>query len=144
MSDYPPVAELVPHEAPMLALDELVFAEPGRATARLTLTDDMLFVKDGRLDTVITLEYMAQTVAACLGHEALAEGGTVRVGMVVACRTMTVHRPVLLVGEVLHCEVERVRGTSDVSLFTGLTRDGGGEVVAEVSMTLVHGERPQA
>jgi predicted hotdog family 3-hydroxylacyl-ACP dehydratase len=143
VSNYPPVAELVPHEAPMLALDELVSAEPGRATARLTLTDSKLFVREGRLDTVVTLEYMAQTVAACLGHEALAEGGAVRVGMVVACRTMTIHRPELLVGEVLLFEVERVRGTSDVSLFTGLTRDGGGEVVAEVSMTLVHGERPE-
>ncbi len=128
----------------MLALDELVSAEAGRATARLTLTDRMLFVRDGRLDTVITLEYMAQTVAACLGLEALAEGGTVRVGMVVACRTMTIHRPELAVGEVLHCEVERVRGTPDVSLFTGLTRDESGAVVAEVSLTLVHGEAPPA
>lgn len=142
MTEFPPVAELVPHEPPMLALDALVACEPGRASARLTVRDELLFVRDGQLDTLVTLEYMAQTVAACLGHEAIQEGGAVRVGMVVACRTMTIRRPTLRVGETLLFEVERVQGTADMSQFEGRTRDETGALVAEISMTLVHTERP--
>lgn len=138
----PPVHELVPHGDPILALDELVTADTGRATARVTVREGQLFVRGGQLDAVVTLEYMAQTVAACLGLEALQEGGKVRIGMLVACRSMTIHRAVLRVGEVLHCDVVRVTGTADLSQFEGLTRDATGDLVAEVVMTLVHTERP--
>lgn len=142
MSEYPPIAQLVPHEPPMLAVEELVSCEKGKASGRLTVRDGLLFVRDGQLDTVITLEYMAQTVAACLGYEAINEGGAVRVGMVVACRAYQLHRPRVAVGETLLFEVERVQGTADMSQFDGRTLDEQGALVAEVSMTLVHTERP--
>ena len=142
MSTYPAVGDLVPHESPMLALDEVVFAELGRATSRVTLREGMPFVVDGCLETVVTLEYMAQTVAACLRLESLEldNESPVRIGMVVACRSMTIHRPELRVGEVLYCEVKRLRGTAEASLFEGRTRDASDAVVSEVSMTLVHAE----
>ncbi len=137
----PPVAELVPHEPPMLAVDELLACERGRARARM-LVPERLFGRDGRVDSVVTLEYMAQVVAACLGHEAVREGDGVRVGMVIACRSMTIERPTLTVGEELTIDVERVRGTESLSHFDGETRDASGAVVARVTMTLVHGDRP--
>jgi predicted hotdog family 3-hydroxylacyl-ACP dehydratase len=71
----------------MLAVDELLECADGYATARLVVREG-LFARDGRLDSVVLLEYMAQVVAACLGYEAVAEGGAVRVGMVIACRSM--------------------------------------------------------
>ncbi len=135
------VADLVPHEPPMLALDELVGSEPGKATARTTVRAGGLLVRDGALDAVVTLEHMAQTVAACLGSEATTSGGSVRVGMVIACRTMTIHRARIEVGEVLTFEVTRVRGTDDTSQFDTVTRDAQGALVSEASMTLVHPER---
>ena len=140
MSTYPAVADLVPHEPPMLALEEVVFAESGRATSRVVLREGMQFVVDGHLETVVTLEYMAQTVAACLRLEALRlrDESPVRVGMIVACRSMAIHRPRLQVGEVLSCEVNRVSGTGEASFFEGRTRDASNAVVSEVSMTLVH------
>jgi len=137
----PPVADLVPHEPPMLAVEELLACEAGRARARLRVPD-RLFARDGRVEAVVALEYMAQVVAACLGHEAAREGEGTRVGMVVACRRMTIERPVLVVGEELTVDVRRVRGTENLSHFDGETRDADGAVVARVTMTLVHGERP--
>jgi len=141
MSALPPIATLVPHAPPMLAVERLLDCAPGRATAAMTVRDG-LFARDGQVDSVVLLEYMAQAVAACLGLEATAAGGNVRVGMVIACRSLTIARPSVRVGEELTIRVERVRGTDQVSHFDGETRDATGAVVARTTLTLVHGERP--
>ena len=140
MSTMPAVATVVPHEPPMLMLDALVDYGAGYAVAERSVPDDR-FARDGRVDAVVTFECMAQTVAACLGCEALAEGGRVRVGMVVACRSMTIERPVLTVGETLRFEARRVRGTESTSHFECDTHDADGALVSRCTLTLVHGER---
>ncbi|MFO1076607.1 MAG: 3-hydroxylacyl-ACP dehydratase [Planctomycetota bacterium] len=142
MRTFPAVTELVPHEAPMLALDRLVAFEEGRATAELTVRGDGLFVRDGAVDSVVALEWMAQTVAACLGMEAFVGGAGVRVGMVIACRQMKVLRPRVAVGERLVITALRVRGTDSLSHFDAEVRDGRGEPIATSTLTLVHGEAP--
>jgi predicted hotdog family 3-hydroxylacyl-ACP dehydratase len=138
----PPIEDLVPHSPPALALDELVECHGGRAHARLTLRADGLLVRDGGADAVVTLEHMAQTVAACLGYEAFLGGGAVRVGMIVACRQFTLARPRIAVGERIDVHVGRLRGTDDVSIFEGEVRDEHGALVAAAVMTLVHAVRP--
>lgn len=142
VSEYPAITELVPHAAPMLALRELVHWEPGLARARLVLGHDDLFVEDGKVDAVCALEYMAQGVAACLGQESWHQGDSVRVGMVIACRSMTLERPHLLVGEELLVEARRVHGTEHASHYDTALHDAQGTLVAKATMTLVHGEKP--
>ena len=140
LTRLPPVAELVPHTPPMLAVDELLECEPGRALARLVVRERP-FARDGRVETLVLLEPMAQVVAACLGHEATREGGSVRVGMVVACKEMVLARPTVAVGEELLVRVERRQGTDQVSQFETEARDASGALVARASLTLVHGAR---
>lgn len=142
MSPFPVITELVPHQAPMLALEALTEWSPGRARARLTVRADSMFARDGVVDAVVCLEYMAQTVAACLGQEAYNGGGSVRVGMVIACRQMQLERPALRLGEVLTTEAARIRGTDSLSHFEALVRDADGAVVATSTLTLVHGDAP--
>jgi len=139
---YPPVVDLVPHTPPTLAVDELVHWEEGAARLRLVVTDATLLVRDGQVDSVVTLEFMAQAVAAYLGYAAFRAGAGVRVGMVVACRRMTVARPFVRVGEVLHLHVRCLRNADDVSTFAAETRDEAQEVVATATMTIVHADRP--
>jgi predicted hotdog family 3-hydroxylacyl-ACP dehydratase len=142
MSAFPPIADLVPHGPPTLSVDELIGWSEGTAHTRLVVREGGLLVRDGVLDTVVTLELMAQTVAACLGYQAFQQGGGVRVGMVVACRKFAILRPRVLVGERLDIRVTRLRGTDDVSSFDAETHDGRGELVSKAVMTLVHGDKP--
>ncbi len=142
MRPFPPIEDLVPHAPPTLAVDELVGWSDGNAHARLVVREGGLLVRDGGVDTVVTLELMAQTVAACLGYEAFQQGGGVRVGMVVSCRKFTIVRSRLLVGERLDIHVVRLRGTDDVSSFDCEVHDERGELVSRAVMTLVHGDRP--
>lgn len=141
MSAYPPFEDLVPHAGPMVLLDELVQWEPGRARCRLTLREDAPFVRGGRVDAVVTLEYMAQAVAACLGHEAYLGGEGVRVGMIIGCRKMDLHQPAIPVGAEVLVDAERTRGHDTLSHFQcGVTVDGA--PVASASLTLYHAEEP--
>ena len=142
MSPYPRVTELVPHTAPMLSVDELLHWEPGRATTRLVIRDDDLFVVDGEVNAVCALEYMAQGVATCLGQASWVAGDNVRVGMVIACRSLRVQRPSVSVGETLFPSVRKVRGTDYLSHFEGEIHDGDDLLVASATLTLVHSDSP--
>ncbi len=138
----PRAADVVPHAPPILALDELIAWEPGRIEARAVVQETDPFVRDGAADAVAALEYMAQAVAACLGCEAYYAGEGVRVGMVVACREMTLERASFPVGSELLLEARRVRGDADLSHFETTARDESGEVVARATMTLIHARAP--
>ena len=142
MSPYPVITELVPHARPMLAVDELLDWRPGRVEVRLKIDPEDLFVVDGEVDGVVTLEYMAQGVAACLGYEAFRAGQAVRVGMVIACRSLTVERSPLLVGEEFVITAEQVRGSEWLSHFDTSMVDAAGEPVAQAMLTLVHTDAP--
>ena len=143
MSDtFPVITELVPHQTPVLALDEVTSWEPGHAVGKLTIRDGNLFVQNGKLDTVMALEYMAQCVAACLGMEAYRGSGNIRVGMIIACRQMRILNPCLLLNETYTVRADCVRGSESVSHYNGEIKSSSGELIADCTMTLVHGEKP--
>lgn len=142
MSAYPAMTELVPHARPMLAVEELVRWEPGCAVARMTVRADGPFVRDGRVDGLAALEFMAQGVAACLGYEAFQAGDSVRVGMVIAVRQMTLERASFAVGEELRIHARRVRGAEWLSHFEARLEDARGDTVATSTLTLVHRDAP--
>lgn len=137
----PPIDDLVPHAPPMRAVEQLVEWAPGRATCTMIVRPHNLFAEGNKVPAVATLEFLAQTVAACLGHEAFVHGGTVRVGMIVGVRQMELFAPYIYVGDALNLVVERVRGTDEVSTFTGEARVGD-RLVSRANMTLVHPEAP--
>ncbi len=139
MTAYPPIEDLVPHGYPIRALDDLIEWEPGRAVCRLQLKPGAAFVRDGRVASVVALEYMAQAVAACSGYEAYLGGGRVRVGMIVGVRRMDLIQPHISVGSLVKLVVERVRGNEEVSTFKGMTY-ADEQLVAEAHLTLVHPE----
>lgn len=139
MTRLPAITELVPHAPPMLALEELLDADDDRARARLTVREEAWFVVDGRMDAVCSLELIAQAVAASIGLQGYRAGEDVRVGMVVACRSLTLEVPAVPVGADLVVTVHRVRGTEWMSNYEGDVATADGVVVARASVTLVHG-----
>jgi predicted hotdog family 3-hydroxylacyl-ACP dehydratase len=139
--EFPPIEKIVPHGAPIRALERLVEWAPGRAVAELHVEPTMPFVEEDRLASVVTLEYMAQAVAACLGYEAYRAGGNVRVGMVIGVRQMKIMQPCIAVGTRLRIAVECIRGNEDVSTFRGETRIDD-TLVSTAHMTLFHGTSP--
>ncbi len=138
---YPPIARLVPHGLPLRALEALLHWHEGCAVCRVTIREDLPFVRDGRLASIVTLEYMAQAVAVCLGHEAFVAGQGVRVGMIIGVRKLEIVVPFIDVGTELRIEVDRDRGNDEVSTFRGTTK-AGETVISLASMTIYHGAQP--
>lgn len=138
---YPPMRELIPHEGPMVLLDELLDWEPGRARCRITIRPEMRFVSDGTVDTIVSLEYMGQAVAASCGYQAFRGGNDIRVGMIIGCRRMDVEVPELRVGDELMVEVREVRAQEEISVYECEVLRGS-EPVASAQLTLYHAEKP--
>lgn len=138
---YPQMSELIPHTGSMVLVDELTHWEPGQAHCRLTIKPDSTFVVDGRVNTVVSIEYMAQAVAASFGYQGFVGGEGVRVGMIIGCRRFDIEVPYLAVGDDLVIAVREVRGQEDISVFEcSIAR--GEESVASAQLTLYHAERP--
>lgn len=136
---FPPVGDLVPHVAPMLALEELVEWEPERARATACFRAEHPLVRSGAADGCAAIEMITQTVAAHLGMTAFRRGEPVHVGMVVACRRLEVPRASILPGELLTIDVRLVRAGGTAGQYEGEARDRDGNLVASGSFTLVYG-----
>jgi predicted hotdog family 3-hydroxylacyl-ACP dehydratase len=140
MSGYPAIEELLPHSGAMVLLDALTAWTQGRAECSLTVRERSPFVVDGRVESAVTLEYMAQAVAACLGYEALLGGGAVRVGMVIACKKFEAHGDELRIGDVLSIVVQSIQGNETLSHFDcKVTR--AGELFSTGVLTLYHASK---
>ena len=138
---FPPIEELIPHSGAMVLVDGLTHWAEGEAACTLRVRERAPFVKDGKVESAVTIEYMAQTVAACLGYEALRGGGAVRVGMIIACKKFTAHAETLSVGDELVIDCKRVRGNEMLSHFDCRVSRRG-EVFSEGVLTLYHAEKP--
>ncbi len=60
MENLPAVTELVPHQRPVLALERLVAWRQEHAKGELTIRADNPLLRDGKVETVMAMEYMAQ------------------------------------------------------------------------------------
>lgn len=141
MTQYPPIAEFLPHRGPMVLLDAMTRWAEGEAECSLRVRETARFVVEGRVESAVTIEYMAQAVAACLGYEAVLNGGAVRSGMIIACKTFTAHADALQVGDELRVHVRRIRGSDTLSHFEGSVHRGDA-LYSQAVLTLYHAEQP--
>jgi len=132
----PRVAELLPHVPPMLLLDELLDAGPGFARCAVRITEDSVFVEEGRVRAVVALEYMGQTAAALAGLESR-EGGGRRpaAGLLLGTRELTLRVPCFEVGDELLVEVKEEYKDERLSSFRCRVRRAG-ETVAEAVLNV--------
>ncbi len=122
---FPPVAELLPHAAPMVLVDEVVDAADGRVAARVTLRPDSPFVEDGRVPAVVAIEYMAQTIGTYAGLRARAAGRPPRIGFLLGTRDLTLEVDAFAVGDELRIEARHVWGDEQIGSFQCEVLRGG-------------------
>lgn len=104
---FPPVAELVPHEPPMLLIDELVEWTPERARVRAQVRAGSPFVEAGRAPALMLLEIMAQAIAAAGGMTRRQAGDRLVHGVLLGTRELELTIDELAVGDVLMVDVAR-------------------------------------
>lgn len=91
LATLPPVAELLPHQPPMILIDALISLEGEVLTCRARVRGDEPFAEDGRIPGLVALEYIAQTVAVQRGIIGLLRGLPISRGLLVSCRALDLH-----------------------------------------------------
>lgn len=125
---FPPVAELVPHEPPMILVDELVEWSPTHALVQAQVRRGGPFVSDGKLPATILLEYMAQAIAVADGMSARATGRR-DIGLLLGVRELNLEIDAVAVGDVLDIHVAQRFGDDKLAAYACEVRRGG-EVLA--------------
>ncbi|MBX8549842.1 hotdog family protein [Pseudomonas cichorii] len=86
MIDWP-LAELIPHAADMILIDQVLSFDEEQIQTRVTVRPDGLFSQpDGSLPAWIGVELMAQSVAAYAGCQARLKGEPVQLGFLLGSR----------------------------------------------------------
>ncbi len=96
-----PVADLLPHSAPMVLIDRLVSYQPEGIHTQVVINDDSAFCENGKVPSYIALEYMAQTVGVWNGARAKLENQSPQIGFLLGARRLDLEIPFFKVGETL-------------------------------------------
>ncbi|HTR32052.1 MAG TPA: hypothetical protein VMH27_22425 [Puia sp.] len=114
----PDIQTLIPQGPPFVLVGELL--ETGEQVTRTgyRIAPGGQLVENGRFTVAGLIENMAQTAAAGAGYAALAAGGDVRSGAIVAIHNLEVHR-LPAAGEVLETTVTVTTRVGDIIVISG-------------------------
>ena len=88
-----PIATLLPHQPPMILLDEVTGYDDNSLIAEVTITETSMFLGPEGVPGHVGIEYMAQACGAYAGVHALNSGDPVRIGLLLGARDYRVHVP---------------------------------------------------
>jgi predicted hotdog family 3-hydroxylacyl-ACP dehydratase len=91
MRAFPSIESVLPHDRPMILIDEIVACDETSLVAAVTITDRSLFLEADGVPAYVGIEYMAQACGAYAGVRALAAGDPVRVGFLLGTRQYMAH-----------------------------------------------------
>jgi predicted hotdog family 3-hydroxylacyl-ACP dehydratase len=136
----PDIQRVVPQSGRMLLLDRIVAADADTITTEVTVREGSLFCdrRSGGVGAWVGLEYMAQTIAAFAGYEAMRHGQAVPPGLLLGTRRYTSTAPLFPLGATLHITVRRdTTGAPGITSFD--CRIAGNGVAADAVVTVLHG-----
>ena len=137
--DFPPVETLIPHEGAMVMLDEIVEYSDDHVVCLREITSDALFAEDGCVPATVSIEYMAQTIAAYAGYSGHQRGEEVQLAFLLSCRELTLDVDSYQVGDLLEIEASPSWiGDSRLGSFCCEVRVDG-RVTAEAQLNVYQG-----
>jgi predicted hotdog family 3-hydroxylacyl-ACP dehydratase len=138
MSGFPYTMEQVlPHDRPMILLDEVLACDGEALNAAVTIHRDRPFFRAEGMPAHVAIEYMAQACGAFVGVEALRAGRRPRVGLLLGTRNFAAARRWFHDGERLLVRVEVVYRTEEMGVFDcWVAGDGGAETLALARLTV--------
>jgi predicted hotdog family 3-hydroxylacyl-ACP dehydratase len=140
MVDFPELARLIPHRAPMQLIDRVIGADVEWARAEVVISPDSLFHTPSRgVPAYVGFEMMAQTICAFDGLARWRAGLEPAVGFLLGCRRFAASREWFLAGERLEVEARSLLEPGEVGAFDCRIFDAAG---AEVAISHVSVYRP--
>ncbi|HLJ63323.1 MAG TPA: hypothetical protein VKT70_04405 [Stellaceae bacterium] len=135
------IGDLLPHEKPMLLLDEVVSIDETSLKAAATIGPESLFLEAEGVPVHIGVEYMAQACAAFAGAKARGEGGEVVRGFLLGTRHFRAHAAYFRLHDRLLIEVRQSYADAALAAFAARI-EVEGRLAAEAELTVYHPQHP--
>lgn len=135
------IEELLPHDHPMILIDE-VHEDPQQGFYSLTrISEDCPFYEAGRgVPSYVGVEYVAQTVGALVGLAARRTDKAVQLGYLLGTRTYSTRTSYFKPGMLVTTRVAPVFEAGNLAKYDGVISNDAGQTLAETSLTLYSGE----
>lgn len=133
-----PIEAVVPHDHPMILIDELLHYDTDKACCQVTIHQGSNFynVKKQSVPSYVAIEYMAQSIAAFANANEKDRGGEVAIGFLVSSRKFKVLVSEFPLGEKLDVCVEQLYvEESGLSAFDCLVKRGN-ELLATAKINI--------
>ncbi|MCL1124591.1 hotdog family protein [Shewanella surugensis] len=104
------VADYLPHSAPMIFIDKIIAYQTDTLLSEINITSQSPYFDDiiSGVPNYVGIEYMAQTIAALAGIEALKRNDIIRIGFLLGSRKLQLHVPHYKLGHTYHTRVSRL------------------------------------
>ena len=136
---YPPIASVLPHEPPMVLLDEITELSESHIVATLRIGPTSLFLRNNKIRSIVSLEYMAQAVAAYAGLQRQKAGEAPRIGYIIGVPSMELLVDNFEIGDRLEVHANHVWGDGDLGRFDCVIERSQKEV-ARASLSVYSGD----
>lgn len=136
---FPPVVDLLPHDLPMILVDEVLSFEGPLAVVEATIREGQPWVREGRVPATFCIEYMAQAVGCYAGLNARSRGNEVKIGFLLGTRELTLEADYLYVGDRLTVSAKHVFGDEKLGSFECEIRRGD-ERMATATLNVFRGD----
>ena len=133
-----PVQDLLPHAEPMILLSGYdVPTAAGTVASYVDITEDSPFFERAQngVPSCVALEYMAQTMALCVGLKRREEGLSPRIGYVLGTRRLDIFAPCFRRGVRYRVEVQCAFEDESFGAFDCRIVDEDGDEVAKGTLT---------
>mgnify|MGYP005656661465 FL=1 len=137
MNDFPKISKLLPHDAPMILIKELVAVGKDRVHCRVLIDESCLFF-DHEARTVpgyVGIEFMAQTVAAWAGYHAWERGEQPPIGFLLGGRGYRSELSMFEEGMVLDIHGEQLMLYENMASFS-CTIEYNGKVMGKCELNV--------
>lgn len=123
MNKYLSPREYLPHEPPMVLVDEVVYVDENKALTKCYVNHEGVLSpflnEDGNLPSFFALEIFAQSVGVWNGCNQHGTGNTTKMGMVLGARDLKVKELFFKAGSVLNIEVYKNMSDGTLANFEG-------------------------
>lgn len=123
MNKYLSPREYLPHEPPMVLVDEVVYVDENKALTKCYVNHEGVLStflnEDGNLPSFFALEIFAQSVGVWNGFNQHGTGNKTKMGMVLGARDLKVKEPFFKAGSVLNIEVYKNMSDGSLANFEG-------------------------
>ncbi|WP_076415246.1 hotdog family protein [Shewanella sp. UCD-KL12] len=140
------VDEVVPHRSPMILIDQLLKHETDTLVTQVNVSEQSPYF-DNNINGVpnyVCIEYMAQSIAALAGVEALSRGDEIRVGFLLGSRKLKMHIPYYKLGNSYQTRVSRLYQEETGLAVFDCQIFHGNSLVAEANVNVFQPQDAQA